>query len=50
MTVDTLEDTGVYFGTNMGEVYFSRDSGTHWERLPGQFPRITMLKTWMVAD
>ncbi len=50
MTVDALEPAGVYFGTNMGEVYCSRDSGAHWERLPGQFPRITMLKTWMVTD
>lgn len=50
MAVDALEPAGVYFGTSMGEVYCSPDNGEHWERLPGQFPRITMLKTWLVAD
>ncbi len=47
MAVDTLEQAGVYFGTNMGEVFCSPDGGQNWDRLPGQFPRITSLKTWV---
>jgi photosystem II stability/assembly factor-like uncharacterized protein len=47
LAVDNLEPAGVYFGTSMGEVFFSPDAGESWDRLPGQFPRITMIKTWV---
>ena len=47
MAVDTLEPAGVYFGTSMGEVFYSSDSGENWSRLPGQFPRVTSIKTWV---
>ena len=47
MAVDTLEPAGVYFGTSMGEVFYSPDAGEHWDRLPGQFPRITSIKAWV---
>lgn len=47
MAVDSCEPAGVYFGTSMGEVFFSPDSGESWDRLPGQFPRITSIKTWV---
>jgi photosystem II stability/assembly factor-like uncharacterized protein len=46
MTTDPLEPAGVYLGTTMGEVFFSRDDGDQWERLPAVFPRITSLKAW----
>jgi photosystem II stability/assembly factor-like uncharacterized protein len=48
MTTDPLEPAGIYVGTTMGEVFFSRDDGDRWERLPATFPRITSLKTWLV--
>lgn len=47
MAVDTLEPPGIYFGTSMGEVFCSPDAGDSWMRLPGQFPRITHIKTWV---
>jgi len=47
LAVDALEPAGVYFGTSMGEVFYSPDAGENWERLPGQFPRITSIKTWV---
>jgi hypothetical protein len=47
MAVDALEPAGIYFGTSMGEVFYSPDSGDSWSRLPGQFPRITSIKTWV---
>ncbi|HET6567703.1 MAG TPA: hypothetical protein VFG50_07050 [Rhodothermales bacterium] len=48
MAVDPLEPAGVYFGTTMGEVFCSPDAGETWARLPGQFPRITTVKTWIL--
>lgn len=50
MAVDSLEPAGLYFGTTMGEVYASADAGLHWQRLPGQLPRITTVKTWILED
>ncbi|MDQ6693865.1 MAG: exo-alpha-sialidase [Chloroflexota bacterium] len=46
LAVDSCERPGVYFGTSMGEVFYSTDAGEAWNRLPGQFPRITSIKTW----
>jgi hypothetical protein len=47
LAVDNLSPAGVYFGTSMGEVFYSPDAGEHWDRLLGQFPRITMIKAWV---
>lgn len=47
LSVDSLDPAGVYFGTSMGEVFYSPDAGENWDRLPGQFPRITMIKAWV---
>jgi photosystem II stability/assembly factor-like uncharacterized protein len=48
MTSDQLEPAGVYFGTTGGELFYSRDDGENWHKLPAQFPRITTLKSWLV--
>ena len=40
---DSLEPAGIYFGTTQGDLFYSRDGGDDWERLPGQFSRITSL-------
>jgi hypothetical protein len=48
MTVDGLEQEGVYFGTTSGELYVSHDRGEQWQRLPGQYSRILNVKTWCV--
>ena len=48
MAADPLDPAGVYFGTTMGEVYYSADTGDSWHQLPGQFPRIATIKTWLV--
>jgi photosystem II stability/assembly factor-like uncharacterized protein len=47
LAVDSLNPAGIYFGTSMGEVFYSPDAGENWDRLPGQFPRITMIKAWV---
>lgn len=47
MTADTLEPAGVYLGTTGGELFYSRDDGDTWQKLPAQLPRITTLKVWV---
>lgn len=48
MGSDELSPAGVYVGTTGGEVFYSKDDGENWEKLPAQFPRITTLKVWRV--
>jgi len=40
MATDNLEPAGVYIGTTTGQLFWSRDSGRHWNLLPNQFPGI----------
>ncbi len=47
MTADPLTPSGVYLGTTGGELFYSRDDGESWEKLPARFPRITNLKVWL---
>lgn len=48
MAVDALDPYGVYFGTSSGELFYTLDRGDSWQALPGRFPRITVVKTWLV--
>jgi hypothetical protein len=48
LAVDDLEPAGVYFGTTGGDLFYSRDAGGQWARLPGQFSRILMVQTWLL--
>lgn len=48
MAADPLDPAGIYFATSMGEVFASPDAGESWLRLPGQLPRVTTVKTWLV--
>lgn len=49
MAVDPFSPAGVYFGTTAGELFWSKDDGDNWEKLPAQFPRITCLRAWLRA-
>jgi photosystem II stability/assembly factor-like uncharacterized protein len=40
MSVDTLEDCGVYFGTTGGQVYVSPDGGDHWKPIVHDLPAV----------
>ena len=40
MDTDGANEEGVYLGTTNGEVYFGRDGGEQWTRLPGTLPPI----------
>lgn len=47
MTADPFSPAGVYLGTTGGELFYSKDEGDNWEKLPALFPRITTLKVWV---
>lgn len=49
MTADTLEPAGLYLGTTGGELFYSKNAGDSWEKLPANFPRITTVKVWDVS-
>ena len=40
MTVDHETPTGVYFGTNTGSVFASRDGGDHWDEIARHLPTV----------
>jgi photosystem II stability/assembly factor-like uncharacterized protein len=40
MTVDRASPTGVYFGTNSGSVFASRDRGAHWDEIARHLPTV----------
>jgi len=40
MTVDTLDDCGVYFGTTGGQVYASTDAGDNWKPIVSNLPAV----------
>lgn len=46
LATDPCAPAGVYLGTTAGELFRSADDGDTWERLPGQFPRITSVRVW----
>jgi hypothetical protein len=40
MSVDTLDDCGIYFGTTGGQVYCSADAGEHWTPIVRDLPAV----------
>ena len=40
MSVDTLDDCGIYFGTTGGQVYCSTNGGDHWEAIVHDLPSV----------
>lgn len=48
MTTDRLDEAGVYFGTNTGQVYFSADNGDSWRRITADLPPISSLNVAVV--
>ncbi len=45
MTTDRLESAGVYFGTNSGHLYASRDEGESWTCIAEHLPTISSVET-----
>jgi hypothetical protein len=40
MAVDSLDESGVYFGTTGGQVYASNDSGDSWMAIARDLPPV----------
>jgi photosystem II stability/assembly factor-like uncharacterized protein len=45
---DTRDEAGLYFGTNTGEIFFSRDAGDSWDLLAAHLPPVLSLETAVV--
>ncbi len=49
MAVDPLTPAGVYFGTNSGSVFGSRDEGDHWSEIARHLPTVLSVETLTVG-
>lgn len=49
MSVDTLDECGIYFGTTGGQVYASSDSGDHWSAIATDLPRIMSVEAQRIV-
>lgn len=47
MATDVLEPAGVYFGTNGGELYASRDEGDSWDTIARHLPPVHSVETFV---
>jgi len=49
MSVDTLEDAGVYVGTSTGQVFASRDAGDVWNLMADFLPPVLSVETTVMG-
>jgi photosystem II stability/assembly factor-like uncharacterized protein len=49
MSVDTLDDCGVYFGTTGGQVYCSPDGGNTWRTIVRDLPAVVSVEAQVIA-
>ncbi|MGA8108261.1 MAG: exo-alpha-sialidase [Acidobacteriaceae bacterium] len=49
MSVDTLDDCGVYFGTTGGQVYVSPDAGDQWKPIVRDLPAVLSVEVQTLA-
>ena len=50
MATDTFNDAGIYIGTNTGQLFYSRDSGDHWELLADFLPPIQSVEAAVIEE
>jgi hypothetical protein len=50
MATDTLEEAGIYVGTNTGQLFHSRDAGDHWQLLADYLPPIQSVEAAILED
>jgi photosystem II stability/assembly factor-like uncharacterized protein len=48
MSMDTLDEPGVYFGTSTGQLFASPDSGNEWSEIATYLPSITSVEAVVV--
>ncbi len=49
MGTDSFEEAGIYFGTNTGQLFFTRDAGERWELLANFLPPIQSVEAAVVG-
>ena len=49
MSVDSLDECGVYFGTTGGQVYVSPDAGDHWTPIVHDLPAVLSVEVQTLA-
>jgi photosystem II stability/assembly factor-like uncharacterized protein len=49
MATDTLDEAGIYVGTNTGQLFHSRDSGETWDLLADYLPPIQSVETAVIG-
>jgi photosystem II stability/assembly factor-like uncharacterized protein len=49
MATDTCDEAGVYFGTNTGQVFGSRDGGETWSMVADYLPPVLAVETAVVS-
>jgi hypothetical protein len=50
LATDTLADTGLYVGTNTGQLFYSRNGGDTWELLADYLPPILSVEAAVIRD
>ncbi len=50
MTMDTLDQAGIYAGTNTGQIFYSRDAGDSWDLLADYLPPVLSVKAAVVEE
>ena len=50
LALDTLEQAGLYVGTNTGQLFHSRDGGDSWQVLADFLPPVLSVETFVVAS
>jgi photosystem II stability/assembly factor-like uncharacterized protein len=48
MSMDTLDEPGVYFGTSTGQLFASADAGNSWSEIASYLPGITSVEAVVV--
>ena len=48
MTLDNLDNPGVYEGTSTGQVFYSRDAGDSWEMLADFLPLVLSVEAFVL--
>ncbi len=49
MSVDSLDECGVYFGTTGGQVYASADGGDTWKAIVRDLPAVLSVEAQTLA-
>jgi photosystem II stability/assembly factor-like uncharacterized protein len=50
ISADSLEPTGIYFGTRSGQLFASRDEGRTWHKILEGLPAIVCVRSALVED